>query len=185
MIVTPKSIWSFSLIIPCGWITIGWIMDVYFYFLISPIDCTALYGYLNKNTNELVTRCFKNQNLMHNFFLVLKALKYDFTPSSCILFHLCHMGIYVRVYQRFFAAWTEAASPICGMWAGCYFLSAAHVLQSFCAWDTAGIDFLAIYSCKKHNLYTFARCTHFVCTYLVLFWFFRNDDSCACARFWQ
>lgn len=56
-------------------------------------------------------------------------LKYDFTPLSCI----CAIWEYVCVYQRFFAVWTEAASPICGMWAGCYFLSAAHVLQSFCA----------------------------------------------------
>lgn len=29
-----------------------------------------------------------------------------------------------------------------------------------------------LYSGKKHNLYTFAQCTHFVCTYHVLFYFY-------------
>lgn len=39
-----------------------------------------------------------------------------------------------------------------------------------CTWDTAGIDLLAIVFRQKHNLYTFAQCTHFVCTYHVLFY---------------
>lgn len=53
-------------------------MDVYFYLILSPTDCTAffnLYGYLNKNTNELVTRCFKNQNLMHKISFGAKECK--------------------------------------------------------------------------------------------------------------